>query len=202
MNSNHPERCDFSNHELGARFDPAISEVFEHGWIPIVDPVDDDHVAFAELRDGARLVYYGGLQIDVGNGIPVWIDLRVVQDDCEALDEVLADMMFEPVRLLVYFRPVIFDSPVDFERNVRVMSDPTPGPPPSAKDAVIEQWHETVEMVPDDSEYSEFFETHDIHDEEDRHRAENVIFEEMGDSELQRALADAFHDLRNHFSDL
>lgn len=82
------------------------------------------------------------------------------------------------------------------------MSDPTPGPPPSAKDAVIEQWRETVEMVPDDSEYREFFETHDIHDEEDRHRAENVIFEEMGDSELQRALADAFHDLRNHFSDL
>ncbi|AUX10161.1 hypothetical protein AArcSl_2540 [Halalkaliarchaeum desulfuricum] len=82
------------------------------------------------------------------------------------------------------------------------MSDPTPGPPPSAKDAVLEQWHETVEMIPDDSEYSEFFETHDIHDLEDRRTAEEIIYDEMeDDSELQRALADAFHDLRNHFTD-
>ncbi|MDR5673987.1 hypothetical protein AArcCO_1314 [Halalkaliarchaeum sp. AArc-CO] len=82
------------------------------------------------------------------------------------------------------------------------MSDPTPGPPPSAKDAVIEQWYETVELVPEDSEYSEFFTTHDIHDEEDRHKAETIIFDEMEESELQGRLADAFHGLRNHFSDL
>lgn len=82
------------------------------------------------------------------------------------------------------------------------MSDPTPGPPPSPKDAVVEQWYETVEKVPDDSEYSEFFQTHDINDEADRRKAETIVYDEKDESELQGALADAFHALRNHFSDL
>ena len=70
--------------------------------------------------------------------------------------------------------------------------------PLTSKEAAVRQWEDAVKGIPDDSEYKNFFVKMDIHDSDDRKKAEEIIRYEMS-GEHRSYLEDAFYDLKSEF---